>query len=78
MIWFGWNSWCINIIVKFIIVIICLKWSLESYWNFWKIYLVIMRKIDFFLKVFREDKKVFFGGGVGDGYSRRFFERLNL
>lgn len=36
-----------------------------------------MRKIDFFLKVSREDKKVSFGGGVGDGHSRRLSERRN-
>lgn len=36
-----------------------------------------MRKIDFFFKVSREDKKVSFGGGVGDGHSRRLSERRN-
>lgn len=77
MIRFGRNSWRTNIIVKPIIVIICLKRCLESYWNSWKIHLVIMRKIDFFLSIQRRQKGVFWGWG-GGGHSRRLSERPNL
>lgn len=65
MIRFGRNSWRTNIIVKPIIVIICLKRSLESYWNSWKIHLVIMRKIDFFLKYPEKTKRCLLGVGWG-------------